>query len=658
MKKLLALLEKQPVIFTIALSVILNIFIELLARRSLFDTLGYIITNPFIAVYNTVIILFTLSVALYFSKRYCVYALVSFLWATLGVVNFIVILLRGTPLSAADFSVFKNGFLLMHLYLSWPVIILLALLALAAICGIIYVFVKGKKLRPRYLTALTVTLLSALSIFCTSQSILTSEEVSAAGRDIAKTYENYGFACCFSYSIFGRGIDTPEAYSPDAMNNLFEAVSADSRSTPEKTPNIIFVQLESFFDPAYIDIPELTFSENPIPNFTQLKENSPSGFFTVPAFGGGTANTEFEVLSQLSLESFGLAEYPYTTELKKKSCETVAFCLKELGYKTHAMHNNTGTFYDRDIVYRNLGFDTFTPIEYMGVPERTPQGWAKDYILQEEIFKSLKSTPEKDFVFAVSVQGHGQYPSEYDGQLPISVSGLDDAEMKVNLEYYLWQIQEMDDFLGKLISAFEDYPEETVIVFYGDHLPSLKLGELNSEELGQYPISCGRYSTEYAIWSNFELNIDDEDLSAHMISSKVLSVLGINNGIITKLNSAESLSAEVRRAYSKFIAYDIFYGDRYIAQKEDLTPPDMRLGIYDITVSGAYADNEYICITGSGFNEYSIVCADGKKLDTEYISENLLRLPADKLKIEEFISVVQQSDIKVLGESNAIEYIG
>lgn len=654
MKKLLELLEKKPVSFTIILSVALNLFIELLARRSVFGTLGYVITNPFITAYNTVIILFTLSVALYFSKRYSMYVLVSFLWAVLGVVNFIMMCLRGTPLSAADFAIFKNGFRLMHLYLSWPVIILLGIAAISAVGGIIYMFIKSKKIRPIYLKAVGLTILCAFSIFCTSQSILTSEEVSAAGRDITKTYKNYGFACCFSYSLFGRGIDTPEAYSQEGMNRFFDAIDADNTKTPEKTPNIIFVQLESFFDPKYIDLQGLEFSENPIPNFTRMKEDSPSGFFTVPAFGGGTANTEFEVLSQLSLESFGLAEYPYTTELKKKSCETVAFCLKSYGYKTHAMHNHTGTFYDRDTVYKNLGFDSFIPIEYMGVPERNSQGWAKDYILQDEILKAVTSTPEQDFVFAVSVQGHGQYPSEYDGNMPVTVTGLDDAEMRTNLEYYLWQISEMDDFVGRLTSLFESYPEETVIVFYGDHLPTLKLGELNSEALGNYPISCDKYSTEYVIWSNFELNDKDADLPAHMLSSRLFSMLGMNSGIITKLNQTDGISADARRSYAKLAAYDIFYGDRYIAKKEDLTPPDMKFGIYGIHISSVYKSDGYAYITGTGFNKYSIVCTDEKKQDTEFVSDKMLKIPADELRSGDSVSVVQQSDIRVLGESNKI----
>ena len=114
----------------------------------------------------------------------------------------------------------------------------------------------------------------------------------------------------------------------------------------------IFVQLESFFDANYLK--DLTYGENPVPNFERLKETCSSGLFYVPSIGAGTANTEFEVLSGMNLDHFGVGEYPYMTTVNKVTTESVATVLRELGYATHAIHNNNATFYDRNIVYSNL----------------------------------------------------------------------------------------------------------------------------------------------------------------------------------------------------------------------------------------------------------------------------------------------------------------
>ena len=85
--------------------------------------------------------------------------------------------------------------------------------------------------------------------------------------------------------------------------------------TKEK-PNIVFLQLESFIDASYLL--NLEYSADPTPYFRYLKENYPSGYLTVPTFGAGTANTEFEVITGMNIDYFGTGEYPYNTVLIEK----------------------------------------------------------------------------------------------------------------------------------------------------------------------------------------------------------------------------------------------------------------------------------------------------------------------------------------------------
>ena len=113
---------------------------------------------------------------------------------------------------------------------------------------------------------------------------------------------------------------------------------------------MIFVQLESFFN--VHDLVGAEFSQEPIPVFRELMETCPHGQLKVPSVGGGTANTEFEVLSGMNLDYFAAGEFPYNTILQDTSCETVCFNLKELGYTATAVHNYTGTFYGRNTVLR------------------------------------------------------------------------------------------------------------------------------------------------------------------------------------------------------------------------------------------------------------------------------------------------------------------
>lgn len=89
------------------------------------------------------------------------------------------------------------------------------------------------------------------------------------------------------------------------------------------------MQLESFFDPNLVK--GISFSENPLPYFEQLVAEYPSGYLSVPCFGAGTANTEFEVQTGMNMDDFGPGEYPYKTVLQSKVCESMAYDLKEKG---------------------------------------------------------------------------------------------------------------------------------------------------------------------------------------------------------------------------------------------------------------------------------------------------------------------------------------
>ena len=132
----------------------------------------------------------------------------------------------------------------------------------------------------------------------------------------------------------------------------------------------------------------------------------------VPSVGAGTANVEFEAITGISAKFFGPGEYPYKSVLTEKPMETLAFDLKSLGYTAHAIHNHKAVFYNRHIVFANMGFDTFTSLEYMKDVEKTHKNWAKDHVLTECIRDALDSTEGRDFIYTISVQPHGQYPEE------------------------------------------------------------------------------------------------------------------------------------------------------------------------------------------------------------------------------------------------------
>jgi phosphoglycerol transferase MdoB-like AlkP superfamily enzyme len=521
-------------------------------------------------------------------------------------------------------------------YLNVTQIVLLIAAFVLAICAFLALWILAPKHKEKInyrknLALITIYLCSftALTMINFKTGMLSSKFV-----NIAYAYEDYGFTYCFSTTLLNSGMDKPVDYNKETIDNIIKNLPKQKNAT--KKPNIIMLQLESFFDAKLLS--NVILSEDPVPNFTKLKQNYSSGFLNVPTIGAGTANSEFEIITGMNLDFFGTGEYPYKTILKKTTAESIAFNLKSIGYKAHAIHNNETTFYDRNHIFSQLGFDTFTAIEYMNVSEFTPTEWAKDKILTEQILTALNSTTENDFIYTISVQGHGPYPEEPILENPkIQISGIDSTEVKNEYEYFINQTYEMDIFIGDLIKALEAYGEETILVLYGDHLPSLNLKE---EDLKNDSI----FQTEYVIWDNFGLDQEDKELQAFQLTSSIFDKIDLNIGTLMKFHQGNS-DKEEYLIDLELLQYDMLYGDKFVYNEiNPFEATDLQLGIKPITINNVYIEDDLLYIEGSNFTEYSKVSINGDLLATEYKTPNLLVLSdfdISKLNISDEIVVNQ-----------------
>lgn len=619
-KKLSRVLYLSPyksLIITVLTALGVTFFTEITNRRSIVDAIVFAFTKPHLFLFNVFIIFFVISFSLLFKKRKVWLIFLSTLWVGFGVADFIMRCFRVTPFAATDFALLESVWGIMFLYLSVWQMILIAAAILAAIVGIIVLAVKMKKEKVDFRIAACSIAAAAILVFGISSVYHQVGVIPEHFSNLPDAYEKYGFAYCYTVGLFDRGIDEPDDYSKENVEDILNAIGASTGKENETKPNIIFLQLESFFDVNYIN--GVTFSENPVPNFTALKESYSNGFLSVPSIGSGTANTEFEVLSGMSLDFFGTAEYPYKTILQDSTCETIAYNLKEQGYTAHAIHNHTGTFYNRNFVYSNLGFDTFTSLEYMQGVEENSIGWAKDAVLTSEILKALDSTGGQDLVYAISVQAHGRYPREAaEVESKIKVTGIEDEGLRAAYEYYAGQLSETDAFVGELISSLAERSEPYIVVMFGDHLPSLDITE---EQLR----AGGLFDTEYVIWSNIGLERHIKDLETYQLTAYVMQLAGFSNGIFTKLHQNYQSNENYLNAL-EMLEYDVLYGD-YDAYngKQKYHPTNIKMGVSDIKVSSAFEEDGFIVIEGENFTEYSVIVLDGKRVKTEFVSPSLIK---------------------------------
>ncbi len=631
---------------TLLFAILINFVIEAFSRKSLFSGFNYVLNDPINFINGSLIVFLTLSASNLFRKKGFVFGFISTIWIALGVANFVLLGFRTTPLAAIDFQILQSVLGIISVYFNLTQIIMIAIAIVLVIIGLGFSYIKMPKSKVHYKSAI-VSLLLAFSLVLVVPSFSLEEERSNQFPNLVDAYEKYGFVYCFSTSIFDRGIEEPENYSKEAVIELANEYKENEEEVSLK-PNIVMVQLESFFDVNYLK--DISYSQNPVPNFTYLKENYSSGKLTVPSIGAGTANTEFEVLTGMNLDFFGSGEYPYKTVLNEDTVESLAYNLAPLGYKSHAIHNNNGSFYDRHEVFKNLGFDSFSSIEYMYDVDFTSLGWAKDHILVEEIMKDLESSEGQDFTFAISVQAHGRYPN-----LPISsdndieIDGTIDIEKHFSFSYFINQMYEVDKFIGELVSEMEQFDEPTILVIYGDHFPSL--GIYNDKLEG-----CNRFQTEYVIWSNYDTQQEEKDLDAYQLGSYILQQVGVDNGVMTKHHQQKALS-ETYQDDMKILQYDMLFGERVVFDGVNpYSPKDLKMGIDQIKLTSVKSIDQEILVYGENFNEWSTVYIDGDECETKYLDQNTL-IVEEEIEEGSEIFVAQQSMKRIiLSKTNSLYF--
>lgn len=639
------------------IAVLLILVIEVLARHSLTDGICFVWDHPFLTLLSAAILTAFYALALLVPKRNFVWLCITVVIVGLAVTNSILLCFRITPLAATDIALLTSVFEIMGIYLTVWQIILLVLLVLVVIAGLIYLGIRMKKQVYHPLLAVCNAVISILAVVLMIHIGDARGWLQTEFANLPDAYADNGFVYCFTRSLFDRGISKPDTYDEDTVDNILEDMKKQKTNEVEEKPNIIFIQLESFMDLKRMQ--GVTYSEEPTPVYSSLRKTCPGGFLKVPSVGAGTANTEFEILTGMTLDYFGAGEYPYKTVLQDETCESMAYNLRELGYRTGVLHNNTGSFYSRNKVFANLGFDYFVSSEYMENLSYNPIGWAKDKVLTEQIQHILKATSGPDLIYTITVQDHGKYPTELLENPHIKVSGFapEDEERQNAFTYYVNQCHETDAFLGSLIATLNAFEEPVVLVLYGDHLPNLDITE---EELA----SGNLFQTEYVIWSNkkmledYELSKKNENLYAYQLSAHVLKLLGMNNGLLTKFHQMYH-NYDNYKSNLKILQYDMLYGKKEVYDGlSPYEPTDLQMGFDPIRITDVSSVGGSVYVMGKNFTESSFVFIDGKKQDTVFLNENTLMVSDKELEGGEEVYVAQLTDVSAQLSSTEVFIYG
>lgn len=403
--------------------------------------------------------------------------------------------------------------------------------------------------------------------------------------------------------------DSTEPISGDSSgdhleNKVIKLADNKKSKTEEIKPNIIMIMSESFFDPTRMK--NVTFSKDPIPTVREMTKKYTSGKLITSTFGGATSNVEYEAFTGETSEFMPYGTVPYTDLMEEmKNVETIQKVLKNNGYKTIGLHTYEGDFYNRRENYQHIGFDVFKDMNELESPGYYGK-YVSDLTLMNNIIKEIEDHDGKEplYIWALTMQNHTPYAtSNYDEDaIKIQVTGSKLSDLsKDKLTAYTNGIYESDRCLKMLIDYLDECETPTVLLFYGDHLPSLYETYYDTEMISTKDTS--KWSTEelldlhtipFFIYNNYNLKEEynhDETLGAMLLGNRLLTEAGIQKSAYFNFLDTINYKAlrdrlfidEYGRAFPgiteeceekasehKMLQYDMLYGSNYISEYEKI----------------------------------------------------------------------------------------
>ena len=359
----------------------------------------------------------------------------------------------------------------------------------------------------------------------------------SAWRQVTANRRN-GMALNFTMNMDSLFNEAPTDYSKENASTILSSVSNDeTQASSESTvqPNIIAIMDETFSDLSILGNLNLTDPADVMPFVHSLvnDDNAITGQLVVPAFGGGTCNSEYEFLTSNTYAFFKSGSYPMLQYVHDET-ESMASVLSAQGYNTYAMHPYYATGWGRNRAYPLMGFDKFFSID--DFDEQTTE-ILRRYVSDKSSFEKIIETYEKNkeesdnpmFMFNVTMQNHCGYNTTY--------SNFDEpVEFQYSSLYpytkqYLSLIQRSDEAVKELVDYFKQQDEPTIIVFFGDHMPYIEDSFYNhltrTSTKTSAEIELDKHTVPFFIWANYDIEGGNAGrMSANYLGPMTLEVAG------------------------------------------------------------------------------------------------------------------------------------
>ncbi len=612
------LFSRVTILFMV--SILIVFLLEIIQTKSFLLPFSSMIGNPDIFACNILYFTALGSFVFWCPKQKSAGVIYLVIWLALGIGSAYKASNLFEPLLPNDIYNAKDGIptAIKFLGIVGTVLIIVGIIFVLIGIGLLIKLEKGQHFRKNAFWGCTLYFLVAFFgvIFCSNAPGM------KFGYDVEakEVFEQNGFVYSFmTYSvetIFPR----ESGYDRELVDQIIEDLETqDDQTFKSDVKNLIVFQLESFMDPTTIE--GAVFERDPLPFLHSLQEQYTSGIVQVPTYGGTTVRSEFEFLSGMNLDLLevqgGKSFNPYTKYLNKQNVDTLVRALKKQGFATTAVHNYQGEFFYRNDVYKNLGFDSFIPYELMsGVQKREGIIWGNDSIFLSQIDNILStSTAEKNFIFNVTVQLHGNYPGIPDEEYCMKISGINDENeddtLRGQVAYYVNELEAMDDAIRSICAYFEERNEPTYILFYSDHLPKFAQHTAGFED-------SDRYLVNYFSWNNMGYEKEDENIELYRLSTKLCNTVGLKGGIMNQFHRTYFDDLEYKEYLKELQNYKFFYEHKNHKNLAYFQNDGFKIGVIPLAIESIESDlNGGYILKGTGFTENVWICIDGQRVVDE-----------------------------------------
>lgn len=466
---------------------------------------------PLLVVMNLLLPLLVVYLAFFlFARPWAAYLLSAVPFLGLALASYYKIQLRGDPVLASDLRLLRTAGGIMGNYsfeLSAPVGIVAAGFAVMLLLSILLLRREHMSRHERLaglMLLLSLTLAGGFELYPDADIY---EKTANSGLinpwSETEIYVSRGTTYPFLYSVQDMLPNAPSGYRESEASSTL--ASYEDQDIPEgEKITVVGIMLEAFSDmtdfPVLDEVPAIHKIYEPL---HELEERSVSGRLLTNIFAGGTVDTEWGYLT-------GYSEH----EEFRSPVNTYVRYFKSQGYDALYRHPGYSWFYNRSNVNEYLGFDecVFNDTGFGDLISISDALYHSDKVLVDYLLNDIDSRTETDdplFLFSVSYQNHGPYPSEtyWEEYVTPEMNGWSMQTCCV-INNYLAGIRSTINEMCRMTEELEGRDEPIVFVFFGDHKPWMGNGNSVYTEIGvDLDVSTlegfyNYYATPYVIYAN------------------------------------------------------------------------------------------------------------------------------------------------------------